>query len=471
LTYTFAPTLIGTDAFSGSLSRIVGENIGKYSINQGTLSLSGNYKIFYNNDSLSIVLKFITVTAEAKTKVYGDVDPTLTYTYTPTLFGTDTFSGSLSRLPGDNIGKYVINQNTLTLGANYSIIYVQDTLTITTKSINVTAQAKAKVYGEVDPVLTYTYSPALVGTDVFAGSLFRTTGENIGKYAINQGSLTLSNNYTILYNGDSLIINKKSINVISQSKTKVFGETDPELTYTYSPDLIGNDKFKGSIVRQPDEDLVSYLILIGDLEINDNYIILFKQAEFKIIPKNLATLDNLILSSGTLSPAFESNRFNYSASIARGVQFINITPIVCDEHATISINGIIVNNGEPSDKINLAEGTTIITAVVTAQDGTNISTYNIEVNQVNLNPTNLLTPNNDNVNDFWIVNNIEEYPDNRVTIFDRSGNIIYTKKGYNNDWGGTYNGTMLVEDTYYYVIELGAQYPVLKGFITLIYGK
>jgi len=81
---------------------------------------------------------------------------------------------------------------------------------------------------------------------------------------------------------------------------------------------------------------------------------------------------------------------------------------------------------------------------------------------------NILTPNGDGRNDIWIIKNIEYYPDNTVRIFDKSGRIIYTKKGYTNDWNGTYNNTPLSEGTYYYVVELGTGLGIFKGFITII---
>ncbi|RYE12915.1 MAG: hypothetical protein EOP51_30700, partial [Sphingobacteriales bacterium] len=69
-------------------------------------------------------------------------------------------------------------------------------LTILKKDITVTANAKSKTYGDVDPELNYTFTPELVTGDVFTGSLSRAIGENVGDYAINQGSLVLSTNYT-----------------------------------------------------------------------------------------------------------------------------------------------------------------------------------------------------------------------------------------------------------------------------------
>jgi len=71
------------------------------------------------------------------------------------------------------------------------------------------------------------------------------------------------------------------------------------------------------------------------------------------------------------------------------------------------------------------------------------------------------------VNDTWIVKNIEFYPNNKVTVYDRTGIVVYTKQGYANDWAGTYHGAILNQGTYYYLVDLGNG-STLRGFITVV---
>ncbi len=77
--------------------------------------------------------------------------------------------------------------------------FVNGNLTITAKPISVIADPQTKEYGETDPALTYKLATgnSLIGTDAFTGSLSRAVGENAGTYAIGQGTLALSNNYTL----------------------------------------------------------------------------------------------------------------------------------------------------------------------------------------------------------------------------------------------------------------------------------
>ncbi|MCD2826331.1 MBG domain-containing protein, partial [Pseudomonas aeruginosa] len=65
---------------TGGLNRDAGENVGVYAINQGGLVLtSGNYDLSYQGNNLTITKALLNVIADAKTKVYGDADPSLTY--------------------------------------------------------------------------------------------------------------------------------------------------------------------------------------------------------------------------------------------------------------------------------------------------------------------------------------------------------------------------------------------------------
>ncbi len=100
----------------------------------------------------------ITVTAHAKTKVYGADDPAFTYTYTGALQSGDSFSGALSRVAGEAAGVYPINQGTLSLRPYYTISYTGADLTITKATLSVNATAQSKTYGDPDPTLTYTFS-------------------------------------------------------------------------------------------------------------------------------------------------------------------------------------------------------------------------------------------------------------------------------------------------------------------------
>jgi hypothetical protein len=81
--------------------------------------------------TLVVTPRGVAVTADAKTKVYGEADPALTYTFDPPLVVGDAFSGALARDPGENVGDYAITQGDLSAGGNYALSFVGAYFSIT----------------------------------------------------------------------------------------------------------------------------------------------------------------------------------------------------------------------------------------------------------------------------------------------------------------------------------------------------
>lgn len=77
---------------------------------------------------------------------------------------------------------------------------------------------------------------------------------------------------------------------------------------------------------------------------------------------------------------------------------------------------------------------------------------------------------NNNQNNVFTVKNIEKYPNNKLTVFNRWGEIVYQMTGYNNTWEGKdHNGSYLETGTYYYVLHpdhVGSS--VVKGQLLII---
>ena len=81
---------------------------------------------------------------------------------------------------------------------------------------------------------------------------------------------------------------------------------------------------------------------------------------------------------------------------------------------------------------------------------------------------NTFTPNNDGINDVWAIQYLDTYPDNRVQVFTRSGQLIFESHGYSKPWDGTFKGKPLPFDTYYYVIEPNNGRGPITGYVTII---
>ena len=304
-------TITGSQTVVGSSANVPSDA----AIKKGEEDRTACYEITYTNGTLTVTKKALTITADAKSKTYGEDDPALTYTSSG-LVGSDAITGALSRETGENAGTYAINQNTLTAGDNYSIAYTGANLTINKKALTITADAKSKTYGEDDPALTYT-SEGLIGTDAITGTLSRDAGENAGTYAINQNTLTAGNNYAIAYTGANLTINKKDLTITADAKSKTYGEDDPALTYTASG-LVGGDAITGELSRETGEDVGTYAIN-NTLTISTNYDLTYVPANLTISQKEVGldwTNTELVYNGSAQAPTATATELVNSDAIA-----------------------------------------------------------------------------------------------------------------------------------------------------------
>jgi unsaturated rhamnogalacturonyl hydrolase len=111
----------------------------------------------------------LAVSANPTNKVYGNVDPPLTWQLNSgSLISGDSITGGLARVSGENAGTYPILPGTLSAGVNYDLAYTGADLTISQKSLTVTADDKSKTEGLVNPVLTASYNGFVSGDDTNA---------------------------------------------------------------------------------------------------------------------------------------------------------------------------------------------------------------------------------------------------------------------------------------------------------------
>ena len=79
----------------------------------------------------------------------------------------------------------------------------------------------------------------------------------------------------------------------------------------------------------------------------------------------------------------------------------------------------------------------------------------------------VFTPNDDGYNDEWVINGIIDYPDARVQVYNRWGQLLYESIGYTYPWDGVYEGEALPIADYYYIIDLQDGTEARTGTITL----
>lgn len=81
---------------------------------------------------------------------------------------------------------------------------------------------------------------------------------------------------------------------------------------------------------------------------------------------------------------------------------------------------------------------------------------------------NTFTPDGDGVNDFFEIENIQFYPENRLAIYNRWGNKVFEAFNYKNDWDGTYKGEPLPVASYYYILESEPGVKPQSGYINIL---
>lgn len=103
----------------------------------------------------------------------------------------------------------------------------------------------------------------------------------------------------------------------------------------------------------------------------------------------------------------------------------------------------------------------------TDEYGCNHSVY-FTLNLISIEPMIFFSPNNDGVNDLWLVEGIETAPNAYIRIYDRYSKLIYQCKGADfKGWDGNYNGHGMVQDDYWYVISIPETEEQISGHFTL----
>ena len=131
----------------------------------------------------------------------------------------------------------------------------------------------------------------------------------------------------------------------------------------------------------------------------------------------------------------------------------NIPSLPANQNATLLITVTVLIEG---DYMNIAE---IIGSDPDDPDDGNVAGVSTE--PLCLVVFNEFTPNEDGSNDFFNIKCAEYYPNNKLEVYNRYGNLVYETKRYANTWkgisnvNGTFNGNELPTGTYYYIFETG----------------
>ncbi|WP_178130912.1 MBG domain-containing protein [Reyranella sp. CPCC 100927] len=306
--------LVNGDTLSGGLatSADIRSGVGTYAITQGSLE-QANYAITYVGADLTVTPRPMTITADAQSRIYGDANPVLTYRITSgSLVNDDTLSGAVTTdaHSGSSVGAYAITRGTLAASANYALTYVGANLTVTSRSITVTADAQSRVYGDANPGLTYRItSGSLASGDTLDGQLATaaTPTSGVGRYSIERGSLSSNPNYAFTYVGADLTVTQRPITVTADAQSRVYGDANPALTHRVTEgSLVNGDTLSGDLATAANgtANIGAYAITQGTLAISANYALTYVGADLAVTPRPITvTGDTLSRAYGDANPA------------------------------------------------------------------------------------------------------------------------------------------------------------------------
>jgi hypothetical protein len=200
----------------------------------------GNYAITNAGGTLTVSKATITVTAEDKTRGYGDPNPALTAAFTGFVNGETTAvltgAPALSTTATPTSPIAVTYPITATIGSlsatNYQFAFVPGTMTLTPATLNILADNKTRQYGLANPTFTGSYNGQKNGeTFSLSYSTPAQITSPIGTYDIVPAATgaTLAN-YPVVPTNGTLTITTAPLSITADAKTRAFGVANPTLT-------------------------------------------------------------------------------------------------------------------------------------------------------------------------------------------------------------------------------------------------
>jgi gliding motility-associated-like protein len=154
------------------------------------------------------------------------------------------------------------------------------------------------------------------------------------------------------------------------------------------------------------------------------------------------TVDFEIQAFEPLTLTLEQNNLNEITAIAEGGL----------EDYTFYFNDD--NNGTDNTYYITMTGTYTVTVI--DENGCEVSAQ-IFMEFIDIEIPNFFTPDGDGLNDYWIPDNIEGYPEILIKIYDRYGRVVAEETIVPNGWDGLYHGNELPTGDYWYVIKLNGE--------------
>ena len=432
----------------------------------------------------------LTVKVKDKSRTYGSGNGTFSFTYTGFVNGESSskLTGGLPTATSDAtelspVGNYEIKP-LVNASDFYELIPESGILNVTKAPLMVTPQATSRYYGEENPEVKLTYTGLKNNETVSVLSVrpVAATPADIaspaGKYVITVNG-GIANNYDFVYGTGELTVNRATLFLTAKSKTITYGTVIPALTLSYRG-LANGDAAPGIFTIPPEVTTTAtaaskagnypITVLGGN---SKNYKLYYTNGTLTINKAIITiTAQNKTRQEGQANPEFT---LRYDGFVnGNGLNEVTIMPVVTTTATPTSLAGRypIMASGAKSPyyafnyvpgilNITEAPGSFMAMSSFNASGGGAI-THNTPVDNDALTIHAALSPNGDGLNDYWLIENIEKYPQNQVTIVNRSGAAVYDVKGYDNaarrfEGYSSHNTGILQAGTYLYMIKYEAK--------------
>ena len=257
-------------------------------------NVTKQFTVKTENGSLDIAPKSVTVTAENKTKVFGEADPELTATVAGTV-GKDKVKYTVAREAGEDVGHYSVIPTGEEIQGNYKVTYKNGDFEITkagtmTLTPELTGKDAEKVY-DGQPLSGGATATVKEGTKITystdGGETWSETLPSITDVGtLNVTAKAENKNYEDVTVDYTLTVKHRKVTVTGNNGNKVYGEADPELTATVAG-TVGKDKVKYTVAREAGEDVGHYSVIPTGEEIQGNYKVTYVAGTLTITSQSI----------------------------------------------------------------------------------------------------------------------------------------------------------------------------------------
>lgn len=207
-------------------------------------------------------------------------------------------------------------------------------------------------------LLVVRYSPSVAFSDTTLTSLSLSGGSLTPSFASGTTSYTSSVSFAVASTTVTPSVTQPSSSVTVNGTTVVSGSASSSIPLTVGTNTVT------VIVTAQDASTRTYTVTIT-----------------RGAGATIATLSNLVLAAGSLSPSFSSGTTSYTSSVVNAITSTTVTPTVTDANATVTVNGATVASASASATVSLSVGSNTITVVVTAEDTTTTQTYTVIISR------------------------------------------------------------------------------------------